>query len=101
MKIRSLKEIGKIFKEFGERIENGTCGTDPETLQQIASMMLHIKLNIEDVCKYINCSRATLNRMVADGRIPYPHKESGGKEYWYRDEIDDYIDLHKKSNILK
>ena len=96
MKNRSLKEIGRIFKEFGDKIEKGTCGVDVETLNDIASKMIHIKLNAEATCTYLNCSRATLTRMVSDGRIPKPRKEAGGKEYWYQDELDDYIAENKK-----
>ena len=57
MKPRSLKEIGRIFKEFGDKIEKGTCGVDAETLNDIASKMIHIKLNAEATCTYLNCSR--------------------------------------------
>jgi predicted DNA-binding transcriptional regulator AlpA len=53
--------------------------------------MLHIKLNAEQTCRFLNCSRATLSRMINDGRVPRPYKEAGGKEYWYQDELEDYI----------
>ena len=33
--------------------------------------------------------------MIFDGRVPKPYKESGGKEYWYQDELDYYIRNHK------
>ena len=33
--------------------------------------------------------------MIIDGRIPKPNKEAGGKEYWYQDELDDYIKNNK------
>ena len=36
MPTRTLKQIGRIFKEFGDKIENGTCGVDIETLNDIA-----------------------------------------------------------------
>jgi predicted DNA-binding transcriptional regulator AlpA len=91
MKERSLKEIGRIFKQFGEKIETGTCGVDIDTLNDIASKMLHIKLNAEQTCRFLNCSRATLSRMINDGRVPRPYREAGGKEYWYQDELEDYI----------
>lgn len=92
---RTTKQIGAIFKEFGEKIENGTCGVDIETLNDIASKMLHIKMTPEELSVYINVSRPTIYRMVADNRLPKPHKDLGGNTYWYRDEVDDYIDSHK------
>ena len=33
--------------------------------------------------------------MIFDGRVPKPYKELGGKEYWYQDELDNYIKNHK------
>ena len=48
MPTRTLKQIGRIFKEFGDKIENGTCGVDIETLNDIANKMIHIKLYQEE-----------------------------------------------------
>lgn len=85
------KAIAKIFREAANKIENDTCGLDEDELQELANSLIHIKLNIEQTCKHLNCSRSTLNRMIASKRIPKPHKEPGGKEYWYRDELDSLI----------
>ena len=85
------KMILKILKDVYDKIENDTCGLDDDELISLANTLTHVKLNIEQTCKHINCSRATLNRMIFDGRIPKPYKELGGKEYWYKDELDNYI----------
>lgn len=89
------KLILKILKDTYNRIENDTCGLDEEELLDLGNKLIHVKLNIEQTCKHLNCSRSTLNRMIFDGRVPKPYKESGGKEYWYQDELDDYIKNHK------
>ena len=89
------KLILKILKDTYNRIENDTCGLDEEELLDLSNKLIHVKLNIEQTCKHLNCSRATLNRMIFDGRVPKPHKEAGGKEYWYQDELDNYIKNHK------
>ena len=89
------KMILKILKDIYNKIENDTCGLDEDEILNLANTLTHIKLNIEQTCKYLNCSRATLNRMIFDGRVPKPYKESGGKEYWYQDELDNYIRNHK------
>lgn len=89
------KLILKILKDTYNRIENDTCGLDEEELLDLGNKLIHVKLNIEQTCKHLNCSRSTLNRMIFDGRVPKPYKESGGKEYWYQDELDDYIKTHK------
>lgn len=100
MRIMTLKEIGKIFIEFGHKIENNECETDIETLSNIASKMIHIKKYEEDMIKDINCSRPTLYRMIADGRLPKPHKEAGKKQFWYWDEVLEHIDNYKKKHNI-
>lgn len=92
--------IASIFRDFANKIENGTCDVDVETLTDIANKMIHIKLTAEQTCEHLGVSRATLTRMVADGRVPRPHKERGGKEYWYQDEVDDSIEAYKKKYNL-
>lgn len=89
------KLILKILKDTYNRIENDTCGLDEEELLDLGNKLIHVKLNIEQTCKHLNCSRSTLNRMIFDGRVPKPYKEAGGKEYWYQDELDNYIRNHK------
>lgn len=89
------KMILKILKDTYNKIENDTCSLDEDEILSLANTLTHVKLNIEQTCKYINCSRATLHRMIIDGRIPKPNKELGGKEYWYQDELDNYIKNNK------
>lgn len=91
----NLKQIANIFREFANKIENGTCEVDEENLVEIANIMIHIKLTAEQAASHLGVSRATLHRMVADGRIPYPRKDRGGNKYWYRDEIDSSIEKYK------
>lgn len=85
----------KILKDTQHKIENDTCGLDEEELMSLMNTLTHVKLNIEKTCKHLNCSRATLNRMIIDGRVPKPYKEPGGKEYWYQDELDNHIKNNK------
>ena len=85
----------KVLEDTRHKIENDTCGLDEEELMSIANQLTHVKINIEQTCRHLNCSRATLNRMIADKRVPLPKKELGGKEYWYQDELDNYIANHK------
>lgn len=89
------KMILNILKDTYNKINNDSCGLDEDEILNLANILTHIKLNIEQTCKHLNCSRATLNRMIFDGRVLKPYKESGGKEYWYQDELDNYIKNHK------
>lgn len=94
--IRTNKAIASIFRIFADKIENNTCETDRETVNDIANILIHIKLNIEETCHYLNVSRSTLQRMVIDGRLPHPRKTLGGDKYWWQDEIDEYMKEHNK-----
>lgn len=96
MRLLTNKAIAKIFREFADKIENGTCATDIETLTDIANNLIHIKMNAEQLCNYLHCSRATLTRMVADGRVPIPHKAPGEDKHWYQDEVDNHISEYKR-----
>lgn len=87
--------IIKILKDTIDKIENDECFLDDEEILSIAKNLVHIKLNIEQTCNYIYVSRATLNRMIIDGRVPTPKKTLGGDKYWFQDELDDYIKEHK------
>lgn len=91
MRTLTNKAIAKIFREFADKIENGTCGTDAETLTHIANNMIHIKMTSEEVCSHLNCSRSTLSRMIVYGKVPHPYKDKGGNKYWYQDELDNHI----------
>lgn len=82
------KAIASIFRSIADKIENNTCETDIHTLTEIANNLIHVKLNAEQLCHYLNVSRSTITRMVADGRIPHPHKTLGGEKYWWQDEVD-------------
>lgn len=59
--------IIKILKDTINKIENNECSLDDEEILSIVKNLVHIKLNIEQTCNYINVSRATLNRMIIDG----------------------------------
>lgn len=92
----NLKQIANIFRDFADKIESNTCDVDADTLTEIANKMIHIKMTAEQTCSYLRVSRATLTRMVADGRVPIPHKDRGGDKYWYRDEVDKHITAYKE-----
>lgn len=94
------KAIAAIFRQFADKIENGTCAVDTETLTDIANKMIHIKMTTEETCSYLGVSRATLVRMVCDGRAPHPHKDRGGNKFWYQDEVDKFMSDYKEKYDL-
>lgn len=94
--IKSKKTIADIFRQIADKIEAGTCEVDDEELTEIANSFIHRKLNAEQMCHHLNVSRATLTRMVADGRVPHPKKTLGGDKYWWQDDVDNHIIEYKR-----
>lgn len=94
--IRSKIAIANIFHKIADKIEAGTCEVDDRELTEIANMLIHRKLNAEQLARHINVSRSTLTRMVADGRIPHPRKTLGGDKYWWQDEVENHIAEYKE-----
>lgn len=93
--IKTKTAIANIFRQIANRIEEGTCEVDDRELTEIANMLIHRKLNAEQLARHINVSRSTISRMVADGRIPHPHKTLGGDKYWWQDEVENHIAEYK------
>lgn len=53
------------------------------------------KLSKYQAMKYLNVSRATFDRLVADGKIPKGKKEQGFKElFWVKSDLDYYLNGH-------
>lgn len=59
--------------------------------QELAELLIRIgeeKLSKYQACKLVNCSRATFDNLVRDGKIPKGKKQIGFKElYWNKSEI--------------
>lgn len=89
--IKSKGAIAAIFRKIADKIEAGTCEVDDRELTEIANMLIHRKLNAEQLSHHLGVSRSTITRMVADGRIPHPRKTLGGDKYWRQDEVDNHI----------
>lgn len=98
--IKTKKVIAVIFRQIAQRIEDDTCEVDDRELTEIANMLIHRKLNAEQLARHINVSRSTLTRMVTDGRIPHPRKTIGGEKYWWQDEVENHIAEYKEKHDL-
>lgn len=98
--IKTKKAIATIFRQIAKRIEDNTCEVDDRELTEIANMLIHRKLNAEQLARHINVSRSTLTRMVTDGRIPHPRKTLGGDKYWWQDEVENHIAKYKEKHGL-
>ena len=98
--IRTKKAIAAIFRKIADKIEAGTCELNDLELTEIANMLVHRKLNAEQVAHHLGVSRTTITRMVADGRIPHPRKTLGGDKYWWQDEVENHIAKYKEKHGL-
>lgn len=79
----------KILSETYDRVNNDECGLDDDELTSIATLLAHYKVNEEQVCHRKGISRATLTRRIQSGEYPPPHKEPGGKKFYFWDEVMD------------
>ena len=98
--IKTKAAIAAIFRQIAQRIEDNTCEVDDRELTEIANMLIHRKLNAEQLARHLNVSRSTLTRMVTDGRIPSPRKTLGGDKYWWQDEVENHIAKYKEKHGL-
>lgn len=94
--IRTKKAIAAIFRKIADKIEAGTCELNDLELTEVANILVHRKLNAEQVAHHLGVSRTTITRMVADGRIPHPRKTLGGEKYWWQDEVENSIAEYNK-----
>ena len=89
--IKSKNDLASIFRKIDAKIEAGTCEVDDRELNELANMLVHRKLNAEQLAHHLGVSRSTITRMITDGRIPHPRKTLGGDKYWWQDEVENHI----------
>ncbi len=70
-----------------------------ETIRKIAEK--DVTMTKEQVCRYLNVSRATFDNYVKYGWMPKGKKELGGVLRWRRKEIDECAKKLKEQKILK
>ena len=46
------KIILKILKDTQYKVEHDTCGLDEEEIITVMNILTHVKLNIDQTCKY-------------------------------------------------
>jgi len=46
----------------------------------------------EDVVKITHLARETISRFIKEGKFPKPRTKIGGKNVWWRKDIDNWID---------
>ena len=95
MKMTNPHLIARMLRQVADKIDNGSCGLDDEEMLAIGQMMVHRKLNIEQVCQHFGISRATLNRWQQCGKLPPFRKDSGGKDFLWLDEAEEAVNEYE------
>lgn len=94
-----LHFVGKTIIDIGNKIMNGDCELTDEQASLILGTVGHIKMNLDQACKYVNLKQSRFRDLVRDGTIPKGRKEAGdSKLYWYKDELD--IAIRQSQNRL-
>lgn len=85
------KTIGlMIQKHVVEPLMHGTFHLSEMALMGIVVAICHIEKNIDQTCRLCNnCDPKTLKRWENDPELGFPqhHKDSGGKQYYFLDEV--------------
>ena len=82
--------------DLGNKILQDKCELDDLECGELFLALGHRKMDIEQVCHHYDISRATLDRKIKSGEFPEPHKEAGGKKYFWFDEIETKINQSGK-----
>lgn len=94
-----LNFVGKTLIDVGNKIINGECELTDEEAGLILGTVGHIKMNLEEACKYVNLKQSRFRDLVRDGTLPKDRKKAGdSKLYWFKDELD--IAIRQSQNRL-
>ena len=94
-----LNFVGKTLIDVGHKIISGECELTDEEAGLILGTVGHIKMNLEEACKYVNLKQSRFRDLVRDGTLPKGHKKPGNSFLvWYKDELD--IAIRQQQNRL-
>lgn len=82
-----MSNLSTRLRELADKLDQGQCGLDADEMEALTQMICHVKVTLEEVCHRKGFSRATLDRRIQCGQFPEPHKDPGGKKYYYWDEV--------------
>lgn len=88
------KLLSNMLRTVADNIDAGNTNLSEEELFDVFEQMKELNegnssLSLYEACKYLNVSRATFYRMVAEGKIPSGKKRQGFNELsWKRSDLD-------------
>ena len=96
-----LKLIKEKLLQIVSDIDAGNSNIDEEDavkLVRIVNEMTDktVKLSKYQACQMLNCSRATFDNLIREGKLSKGKKEAGFKEiFWVRKDIEEFIKKNK------
>ena len=92
MKLNLTRLLANALRETADKLDSGNTYLSEAEQCEILDMLTHTALCAEEVCEYLNISRATLTNYIRDGVVPKGRKLRGRKELiWFKDELINVI----------
>lgn len=92
MKLNLSRLLANALRETADKLDSGNTYLSEAEQCEIFDMLTHTALCAEEVCNYLNISRATLTNYIRDGVVPKGRKLRGRKELiWFKDELVNVI----------
>lgn len=95
--------IRNLLQGIIDDLDSGNTNINEEEAIEVAKVISELRkdngISKYAACEYLNISRATFDRYVAEGKLPKGKHEIGFKELrWYKKDLDECI--KKMSNEL-
>lgn len=95
--------IRNLLQGIIDDIDAGNTNINEEEAIEVAKVISELRkdngISKYAACEYLNISRATFDRYIAEGKLPKGEHEIGFKELrWYKKDLDECI--KKMSNEL-
>ena len=99
-----LNIIKEKLLQIVEDIDSGNSNLDEEDTIKLAGIIntmtdKTVRLSKYQACQMLNCSRATFDNLVREGKLPRGKKEAGFKElFWEKKDLEEYIRKSRNDN---
>lgn len=85
------EHVIELLEGVVSALKANTSEIDTETALQIADIIAHRPISLEEACTYLNLSRSKFCKYIDKGLLPKGRKRTGWKELrWYKDELAKY-----------
>lgn len=93
--------IRSLLQKLIDDLDADNTNINGEEAIEIAKVLSELRkdrgISKYSACQYLNISRATFDRYVAEGKLPKGKHEIGFKEkFWLKKDLDDFIKNEKK-----